>query len=87
MVRASVVKVVGSMPVMDVIKEHGPVGQHQDGGGRRLAAFQQTSGVPLGVKVKAVQTLSETNVKNPTEPGWTRQAFTKLRTPAASAVP
>ena len=79
MVKASVVKVVGSMPVMDVINRTGLLEGIKAEVDRRLAAFERSSGVPLGVEVRAVQTLEEANVKNPTEPGAARQAFTQAQ--------
>ena len=76
MFMASVVKVVGSMPVMEVIKpektiltDH--VSQELQ---RRLDDFQKQSGVPLGISVTAVA-LTQDSPKNPTEPGAVRKAF------------
>jgi regulator of protease activity HflC (stomatin/prohibitin superfamily) len=75
LVKASAVKVVGSMPVMKVLNQDGLLEGISQELSRRMDDFQKSSGVPLGVKVVSVQMLGEENVKNPTEPGKARQAF------------
>ena len=74
-VRSAVVKVVGSMPVMDVIGRKGLTDNINLELQKRLAAFEKASGVPLGIEVVGVQTIEQESVKNPTEPGAAKQAF------------
>jgi membrane protease subunit HflK len=68
-------KVVGSMPVMDVIRRKGLVEEIAKELRSRLATFEEESGVPLGVEVIAVEAVERERIKNPTEPGQVQQAF------------
>jgi len=73
--KASVVKVVGSMPVMDVINRKGLIEAIMTDLQARLKRFEESGRVPLGLSVIAVETIEEENIKNPTEPGSVRSAF------------
>ena len=73
--KASVVKVVGSMPVMAVINRRGLIDAITAELNARLKKFEENSGVPLGVSLVAVEAVEQENIKNPTEPGVVRPAF------------
>ena len=75
----SAVKVVGSMPVMDVIKRQGLVERITDELTRRVAQFESQAGVPLGVTVTSVEAIQTEKVKNPTEPFVVSQAFAEAQ--------
>ncbi|NLW51111.1 MAG: hypothetical protein GXY85_09775 [Candidatus Brocadiaceae bacterium] len=72
------VKVVGSMKVMDVLKRQALLDQIRLELQRRVAVFEARAGIPLGIRVEAVEAseVIDNAIKNPTEPLAVRQAFT-----------
>ncbi|MHC4479975.1 MAG: SPFH domain-containing protein [Planctomycetota bacterium] len=72
---ASVIKVVGSMEVMEVIKRTNLFQAITSELRERLETFERQAGVPLGVEVVAVEAIEREEVKNPTEPAAVSKAF------------
>lgn len=80
---AATVKVVGSMPVMQVLQRQDLFEQITDELRKRVRRFEQEHGVPLGVDVIAVEATEVEKIKNPTEPIPVRDAFNKAQMAAS----